>query len=100
MAKPIGFISLFFGFLLFFSCTEPQVCDCMDLSIEIYNKTKFNDSLIANYTKTHQNEIRICNEMFENLSNNKKEAINDASKNCDSYLNFVSINKKKIALKP
>ena len=95
MAKPIGLISLFFGFVLFFSCTEPQVCDCMDLSIEIFNKTKFNDSLIANYTKTHQNEIRICNEMFENLSNNKKEAINDASKNCDSYLNFVSINKKK-----
>lgn len=98
MAKPIGFISLFFGLLLFFSCTEPQVCDCMDMSIEIVNKTKFNDSLIANYTKTHQNEIRICNEMFENLSNNKKEAINEASKNCDSYHKFVS-KKKKIAIK-
>jgi len=72
----------------------------MEMSIEIFNKTKFNDSLIANYTKAHENEIRICNKMFENLSSSKKEAINDASKNCDSYLMFVSIKKKKIAFKP
>ena len=94
MAKPIGFISLFFGFLLFFSCTEPQVCDCMDMSIEIFNKTKMNDSLLKTYTKSHEKEIQACNKMFQNISEKEKAAINKESKSCPSYLNFVSKNKK------
>jgi len=95
MSTPNWMYSLLICFFLFSACADPQVCDCMEMSIEIFNKTKFNDSLIANYTKAHENEIRICNKMFENLSSSKKEAINDASKNCDSYLKFVSIKKKK-----
>ena len=79
---------------MFFSCNNSQVCDCMDMSIEIFNKTKMNDSLLKTYTKSHEKEIQACNKMFQNISEKEKAAINKESKRCPSYLNFVSKNKK------
>ena len=79
---------------MFYSCNNTQVCDCMDMSIEIFNKTKMNDSLLKTYTKLHEKEIQACNKMFENISEKEKAAINKESKSCPSYLNFVSKNKK------
>ena len=79
---------------MFSSCNNTQVCDCMDMSIEIFNKTKMNDSLLKTYTKLHEKEIQACNKMFENISEKEKAAINKESKSCPSYLNFVSKNKK------
>lgn len=79
---------------MFFSCNNTQVCDCMDMSIEIFNKTKMNDPLLKTYTKSHEKEIQACNKMFENISEKEKAAINKESKSCPSYLNFVSKNKK------
>ena len=79
---------------LFFSCNNSQVCDCMELSIEIFNKTKMNDSLLKTYTKLHEKDIQTCNKMFDEGNEKENAAINKESKNCPSYLDFVSKNKK------
>ena len=79
---------------MFFSCNNSQVCDCMDMSIEIFNKTKMNDSLLKTYTKSHEKEIQVCNKMFDEGNERENAAINKESKSCPYYLNFVSKNKK------
>jgi hypothetical protein len=66
----------------------------MDMSIEIFNKTKMNDSLLASYKRTHEKEIQACNNMFDKGNEKENAAINKASKNCPSYVEFVSKNKK------
>ena len=78
---------------MFYSCNNTQVCDCMDMSIEIFNKTTMNDSLLKTYTKTHEKEIQACNKMFDKISEKEKAAINKESKSCPSYIEFVAKNK-------
>ena len=65
----------------------------MDMSIEIFNKTKMNDSLLKTYTKLHEKEIQACNKMFDKISEKEKAAINKESKSCPSYIEFVAKNK-------